>query len=225
MITKRLNSVLAERMGVSRRQADALISSGRVFVGGKTAVTGQKVEESAEIKVGGRTVPDKKPHTTIHFHKPVGYVSSRRRQGSAQTIYDILPAKYHELKPAGRLDKDSSGLMVLSSDGQLIYRLTHPSFEKEKVYLIELDQPLTDAGRAKIESGVELDDGISRLELDGDLNRWVVRMHEGRNRQIRRTFDRIGYNVVALHRLQLANHHLGDLKPGQWLEVKIGSTP
>lgn len=217
----RLNAAIAQRMGISRRQADQLISAGNITVNGKHASFGQQVASADSITIDGKVLPVAQAHKTILFHKPVGYVSSRKQQGSAQTMYALLPKEFYDLKPAGRLDKDSSGLMLLSSDGQLIYRLTHPSFEKIKTYSIMLDQPLTDAGRDKIESGVDLSDGISKLQLKGSGKHWEVRMHEGRNRQIRRTFDAIGYRVEKLHRVSLGDYQLPKgLQPGEYTVVK-----
>src|SRR5690606_28032606 len=129
---------------------------------------------------------------TIMLNKPVGYVVSRAGQGS-RTIYDLLPPEYHHLKPIGRLDKDSSGLLLLTNDGQLAQDLTHPQYQKIKIYEVELNiPPLQPHRETSSNHGVELDHGNSRLILDpleDDGGRsWRFTMHEGRNRQIRRTF-------------------------------------
>jgi 23S rRNA pseudouridine2605 synthase len=153
------------------------------------------------------------------LNKPVGYVCSRNGQGS-KTVYDLLPPEYQQLKTVGRLDKDSSGLLLLTNDGQLAQELTHPSQQKRKVYEVTLDKPLQPLHRQMIsDHGVSLEDGPSKLELerqhDGDDTKWIVTMHEGRNRQIRRTFAALGYEVIQLHRTKFGNYQLGTLQKGK----------
>ena len=142
--------------------------------------------------------------------------ASREGQGS-HTSYDILPPEYSQLKPVGRLDKDSSGLLLLTNDGQLAQTLTHPSHHKTKVYEVKLNKPLAPLHRQMIS------DGVSQLELErlkaGDDTAWRVRMHEGRNRQIRRTFLALGYSVNALHRTHFGEYALGDLPSGACKEL------
>lgn len=153
------------------------------------------------------------------FNKPPGYVVGRDGQGS-ETIYDLLPPEYQQLNPIGRLDKYSSGLLLLSNDGQLAQELTHPSKQKIKVYEILLDKPLQALHRQMIsDHGITLEDGVSKLLLErqkeGDDIAWIVTMHEGRNRQIRRTFESLGYRVTHLHRTQFGDYFLGDLAKGK----------
>lgn len=161
---------------------------------------------------------------TIMLNKPVGYVCSRAGQGS-QTIYDLLPPKYHSLNPVGRLDKNSSGLLLLTNDGALAHELTHPSRQKIKVYEVTLDQPLQPLHRQMIsDHGVTLDDGPSKFELErlteSDDTQWKVIMTEGRNRQIRRTFAALGYEVIALHRTHFGPYTLGTLASGKTQAVE-----
>jgi 23S rRNA pseudouridine2605 synthase len=131
----------------------------------------------------------------------------------------LLPAAYHRLKPVGRLDKDSSGLLLLTDDGQLANQLTHPSYQKVKVYQVQLDRNLTNADQEAIEAGVKLEDGLSRLGLSGRGNNWQVQMSEGRNRQIRRTFEALGYRVIKLHRTGFGPASLAELPAGAYREV------
>ena len=157
---------------------------------------------------------------TILLHKPVGYVVSRNGQGST-TIYNLLPPALAHLKPVGRLDKDSSGLLLLTTDGQLAQQLTHPKFQKRKVYMVRLNKLLADLDTAKLHSGVLLEDGISHLEVRPatTARTYRVRMYEGRNRQIRRTFAALGYQVQRLHRTQFGDYSLGTLASGAYREV------
>jgi 23S rRNA pseudouridine2605 synthase len=214
----RINKYVAQATGLSRRAADAAIESGRVSVNGKTPESGQQVTGTDTVTLDNAPITPDVNTLTIILNKPVGYVVSRDGQGS-RTIYDLLPPDMHRLKPVGRLDKDSSGLLLMTNDGQLAYELTHPKFEKIKKYKIALNRDLTEVDFEKItHTGVELDDGASRFELESmndQLKEWKVEMKEGRNRQIRRTFEALGYNVVKLHRTHFGDYELGSLAIGK----------
>lgn len=211
----RINRFVALASGCSRRQADALIAEGRVSLNGRTAIAGNEVKPNDTVTLDGKSLHVPVQHVTLLLNKPAGYVTSRRGQGS-RTVYDLLPKRLHGLKPVGRLDKESSGLLLMTTDGNLAYRLTHPSFQKPKVYEVTLDKPLTPADRERLEAGTTLDDGLSRLQLHGSGRRWTVRLHEGRNRQIRRTFAAAGYRVMSLNRRQFGDYTLGSLPSGQY---------
>ncbi len=213
----RINKYIALSTGISRRAADAAIEQGRVLVNGARPQPGHDVIDTDMVTLGGKTItPASK--TTIMLNKPVDYVVSRDGQG-ARTIYNLLPEEYHHLKPVGRLDKESSGLLLLTNDGDLANELTHPSNRKRKVYEVSLLSSLQPLHRQMIgEIGIQLEDGASRLGLErqqeGNDKDWVVTMYEGRNRQIRRTFTALRYTVVKLHRTNFGDYTLGDLKPG-----------
>lgn len=216
----RINKYTALATGMSRRAADIVISEQRVQINGITATNGDDVQATDAVLLDGKPISAAVDLITIRLHKPVGYVCSRNGQGS-ETIYDLLPTEYHQLKPVGRLDKDSSGLLLLTNDGQLAQQLTHPSHHKTKVYEVTLDQPLQPLHRQMIsDHGVLLDDGASKLALarqhDNDEASWIVTMHEGRNRQIRRTFASLGYTVTRLHRTNFGSYSLGDLAAGDY---------
>lgn len=220
----RLNKFIALTTGMGRRPADQAVASGRVRVNGEIATLGQEVNTTDRVTLDGvgLTVPSQAT-ATIVLNKPAGYVVSRNGQGSA-TIYELLPPEYHHLKPVGRLDKDSSGLLLLTDDGQLAFELTHPSRQKQKIYEVTLDKPLPPLHRQMIiDYGIMLDDGPSKFLLerlhDGDETQWQITMHEGRNRQIRRTFKALGYGVVKLHRTQFGTYKLGSLGPGRYAVV------
>lgn len=225
--SQRLNKYLALVLGISRREADELIAQGKVSIAGKTASLGAQFLGGSEIKVSGRVVSETPViKRLIMLHKPVGYVSSRRSQGSSQTIYDLLPDDFRVLKPVGRLDRDSSGLLLLTNDGDFAHRMTHPSFRKTKVYRIKLDRDLEHLHQQMISDfGINLEDGHSQLSLmiasDKTRKEWWVTMHEGRNRQIRRTFAALGYTVTRLHRTEFGNYSLGDLKRGAYRELEL----
>lgn len=219
---QRLNKFVALALGVSRRQADELIEQGKVTVNDQPAKLGQRITTTDIIHYGNKPLTAQ-AHQLILLHKPVGYLCSRASQGGVPTIYELLPTNLHHLKPVGRLDKDSSGLILLTNDGDFAHQMTHPSFYKMKRYLVTLDRPLQPLHRQMINDfGVQLPDGPSRLTLErqheGDEHRWIVQMSEGRNRQIRRTFAALGYTVTKLHRTDFGNYSLGSIKRGEFTE-------
>lgn len=217
----RLNKHLALQLGISRREADNLINAGSVTVNGTSATLGARFNEGDAIAVNGKPIGSDQPLEYLALNKPVGYVCSRKAQGDNPTIYALLPQKYHHLKPVGRLDRDSSGLILLTNDGDFAFRMTHPKFVKTKVYKVRLNADLEPLHQQMISDfGVQLEDGTSQLSLqrlnDASRKEWEVTMHEGRNRQIRRTFAALGYDVKKLHRTQFGNYSLGDIKPGEY---------
>jgi 23S rRNA pseudouridine2605 synthase len=212
----RLNQYIALHTGISRRSADRLIKEGRVLVNGQTPLIGHSVSEHDKVEVSGLKIKHKVKLITILLNKPTGYVCSRNGQGSS-TIYELIPEELHHLKPVGRLDKDSSGLLLMTNDGHLANDLTHPSRQKQKVYLVELDRQLSPEDAKKIEDGINLEDGLSQLnlkQLKGGIIE--VKIYEGRNRQIRRTFAAVDYKVEKLHRTHFGNYSLKLLPSGKW---------
>ncbi len=230
----RLNKFLAESLGISRREADNAIAAGQVLVDGEAAELGARLEvpdgdghtidKLPKVCYNGRVVPFLREYTYLALNKPAGYVCSRRRQGEFPTIYELLPPKYQGLKTVGRLDRDTSGLILLTNDGDFAFRMTHPKFVKTKIYEVELDRPLEPLHQQEISDfGIEIGDGISRLGLEKqseDRRSWRVFMSEGRNRQIRRTFGALGYTVVRLHRTDFGNYQLSGLPEGEFIEVR-----
>lgn len=161
----RLNKFIAQATGLSRRAADMAIEQGRVAINGQKADLGQEVDPSDVVALDKRAITPAVKSITIMLNKPVGYVCSRNGQGS-KTVYDLLPPEYHQLKPVGRLDKDSSGLLLLTNDGDLAYELTHPSKQKTKVYEVALDKLLEPLHQQMISDfGVMLEDGLSKFQV------------------------------------------------------------
>lgn len=218
----RINKFVALATGLSRRKADELIGRGEVTVNDQPPQQGQDITSTDVVRLGKRIIEAPVSTTTILFNKPTGYVVSREGQGS-HTIYDLLPREYHNLKPIGRLDKYSSGLLLLTNDGNLANELTHPRQQKQKIYEVTIDTPLAPLHRQMIsDHGIQLDDGLSKLQLerlkDGHDTAWRITMHEGRNRQIRRTFNALGYRVKTLHRTQFGPYTLST-KSGAYVQV------
>lgn len=213
----RLNKFIALATGLSRRAADQAIGDGRVAVNGLVAQKGTQVHPTDDIRLDEELLKIPGDKTLVMVNKPRGYVCSRRGQGS-RTIYDLLPGSLKQLKPVGRLDKDSTGLILLTNDGDLANKLTHPRFKKEKIYEIRLDKPLAPADQKRVLKGVQLEDGTSQFSKLAHLSglTYKVSLQEGRNRQIRRTFAALGYKVVRLHRTKFGVYELGGLKSGDF---------
>lgn len=220
----RLNKYLALRLGISRREADNMISAKKVVLNGLVAELGMRFNEGDELIVNGQKINNQIEYKYFMLNKPVGYICSRKQQGNSPTIYSLLPKELTDLKPVGRLDRDSSGLILLTNDGDFAYHMTHPKFFKTKIYQVALDRDLEPLHQQMISDyGIDLQDGVSKLTLERmEDNRryWTVTMHEGRNRQIRRTFAALGYSVVKLHRTNFGNYTLDNLKFGEFKSVK-----
>ena len=222
----RLNKFLAERLGVSRREADNLISSGKITVNRKTATLGTKIDKKSKVFYNNKLVPYETSYSYIGFHKPIGYVCSRHAQGNTPTIYELLPEQFRQLKTVGRLDKNSSGLILLTNDGDFAYQMTHPKFHKTKIYEVELNRVLEPLHQQMISDfGVLLDDGPSKFLVIHDdsvsQSHYIVKLTEGRNRQIRRTFAALGYKVTKLHRTHFGKYELGNLASGKYDIIKL----
>jgi 23S rRNA pseudouridine2605 synthase len=220
----RINKFVAASSLLSRRAADQAVLDGRVLINGAVATAGSTAEESDHVTLDGRAITPSVKTTTLLLNKPIGFVCSRRGQGS-HTIYELLPDEYQHLNPIGRLDKDSSGILVMTNDGQLSQILSHPSYSKTKVYEIRLGKSLLPLHHQMIANhGIELEDGNSRLGLermvDGDDHQWRVTMQEGRNRQIRRTFESLGYAVVRLKRTAFGQYELAQLRDAAYQVIE-----
>jgi len=218
----RLNKFLAENTVLSRRKADTAIENGRVKINQVVATLGATVNEKDIVLLDGLPVEVKPGKSiTLLLNKPVGYVCSRNGQGS-RTVYDLLPEKYHSLNIAGRLDKDSSGLVVLTTDGALLNELTHPSSTKEKVYTVTVDRTITPKDRNLLLSGVDIgDERKSSFKLLKNISHtsYEVVLEEGRNRQIRRSFEALDYKVTGLHREKIGKFQLGKIKPKEIIVI------
>jgi len=219
----RLNKYIALYSDLSRRKADEAIEEGRVAVNRSPAVQGMKVDDEDRVFLDKKLLiaVAKKP-SIILLHKPIGYVCSKDGQGSP-TVYDLLSKGMQNLNVAGRLDKDSSGLVVMTDDGQLMQELTHPTNDKEKIYIVELSTPLADGMVAKLANGVDISDSrLSKLIVipQPAPNTYHVSIQEGRNRQIRRSFEALGYHVVSLHRTQLGPYEIENLVPKQFRVIQ-----
>ena len=222
----RLNKYLAKNCNMSRREADTLIESGKVCINGRVARIGDKKMPDDRVTINKRDVVEQKL-IYLALNKPVGYVCSKKHQDDTPTIYELLPKKYQSLKSVGRLDKNSSGLILLTNDGDFAFRMTHPKFAKQKHYRVVIDRELEPLHQQMISDfGIQLSDGRSQMSLvriGEGRKKWEVIISEGRNRQIRRTFDALGYKVITLHRFQFGLYQLADLPEGGYVEIERGN--
>ncbi len=214
----RINKFIAQNTHLSRRQADEAIASARITINSKTASIGDTIKTDDVITLDNKVISGSSENLTILLNKPIGYVCSRDGQGSP-TVYDLLPKKYEYLNIAGRLDKDSCGLVILTSDGDLLYELTHPSKDKEKVYEIELNEQLSDSDIKQLTTGVDIgDERPSKFAKIEELKskKYKVTLEEGRNRQIRRSLESIQKNILSLKRIKHADFLLDNIIEGKY---------
>lgn len=215
-MTTRINKYLAEHGYCSRREADRLIGSGKVLVNGRPARLGDTVSGTDEVRVLGRAVKRRADKVYIILNKPVGLITTTDTRKKDNVISHI--GCKERVFPVGRLDVNSSGLLLLTNDGELALRLMHPRYEHEKEYTVETRGQVRDADLARMRKGVLLDDGPTlpaKARRFSD-RKFAITLREGRNRQIRRMCEALGYPVASLKRTGLGPLTLGTLKPGAW---------
>ena len=218
--TLKLNKYIAQCGVCSRRKADELILSGVVFVNGKKVENlGEVVTSKDKVVVDGNLIkPDN--FVYIRFYKPAGYITSLNDEKGRKTIYDILPEEVKNLKPVGRLDKDSSGLLIMTNDGDFINSLTHPKVKIPKVYKVVVEGKMTRQKVLELEKGIEIEKGkIAYAQVDcvdvlSDTTVLQITLYQGLNRQIRKMCQAVGHKVVTLKRIKHANVLLDGLKRG-----------
>lgn len=221
----RLNKFLAACGIASRRDCDKLIAEGRVCVNGKAAVLGVDVSDSDCVTVDGRQVTLKKNEYYI-LNKPKGYLSTVSDDKGRRTVLDLLPSNVGRIYPVGRLDYDSEGLLILTTDGELAQRLTHPSNEVPKTYLVKIEGTATEATLNPIRSGVEIDGGYVTkkckahiVETNKDYTKIHITITEGKNREIRKMFAAIGREVTLLKRIKVGELTLRGLNRGAYRKL------
>lgn len=214
----RLQKFLAKAGVCSRREAENRIAAGRVRVNeAVVTVMGTKVDpEKDRVAVDGKPVALAEAPVYIMLNKPAGYISSCRH-GDSAIVLDLVDVD-ERVFPVGRLDKDSTGLLLLTNDGEIHNRLAHPSFDHEKEYVVEVRRAITDAALERMAAGILLDGKMTRPARvrRESQNAFRIILYEGRKRQIRRMVEAAGNEVTRLHRVRMAGLRLGDLPPGEW---------
>lgn len=219
----RLQAYLARAGVASRRASEDLIRAGRVQVNGRLAELGMSVDASVDtIEVDGRVITPQRLQWIV-VHKPRGYVTTRDDPEGRKTVYDLLPDHLRHLFHVGRLDRDSSGLLLLTNDGESAHRLLHPRYGTTKEYYVDVEGEPTEQDLRQLVRGVRLEDGIAkaesaafRTETKPGIVRVAVVMREGKRREVRRMFDSIGFPVRRLFRRRFGPIDIGRLAPGEW---------
>jgi len=221
---ERLQKIISAAGVASRRAAEELIASGRVRVNGQVVTElGSKADASKDhIKVDGKLINPKQPMTYIMLNKPAGYVTTMSDPEGRPTVQDLMKGVKVRVYPVGRLDYNTEGMLIMTNDGDFAHVVTHPKHELPKTYLAKIKGVLDDKAIESLETGVYLDDGktapakVKKVRKE-EANSWVeITIHEGRKRQVRRMFDRVGRSVIKLKRTKTGNLMLGDLPEGSF---------
>ncbi len=223
----RLNKYLADRGICSRRKADELIEAGEVIVNGAVATVGQKVEDTDEVHLKGQAVAVEKPKPLyLALNKPVGIITSVDPKARDNVI--SLLGINDRVFPIGRLDVASSGLLLLTNDGRLSEHVTHPRYEHEKEYVVTVDRDIDDGALDQMRSGITILGSMTQpatvVRVPGRTRSFHITLKEGRNRQIRRMCEALGYRVVKLNRIRVMNILLGELEEGKWRNLTEAET-
>ena len=221
--------IIADFGIASRRAAESLIERGAVRVNGEIVTTlGTKADPDLDqIEVAGRLLNQRSIHRYFIFHKPLGVTTTLRDPHAKKTVADYFEDIPERLFPAGRLDQDSTGLLLMTNDGNLVHKLTHPSFGIEKHYRVTINRVVAPEDIRKLEQGIDLggeQTAPCRVEINSQKKARTelsIVLHEGKKRQIRRMIDRIGGRVIGLHRYQYGPLALGDLKSGKRKELTL----
>ena len=222
----RLQKYLADCGINSRRKCEELIIEKKVTVNGKIAELGIKVNPEKDIiEYDGKKVINKKDdYTYILLNKPIGVVTTVKDQFKRETVLDLVKTNTR-LVPVGRLDMYTSGALILTDDGEFVYKITHPKYEVEKTYNVTLKGIVTENNIEDLKNGVEISDGyitkkaevrILKIDKEKNISRIEIKIHEGKNRQVRKMCEAIGKKVLALHRAKIGNLDVKDLKIGTW---------
>ena len=218
----RINKFLAEQGVASRRGCDEIVAEGRVTINGKVAKAGDDVTPSDTVMLDGKTLSHKVKYEYYLLNKPKGYVCTVSDDKGRKTVMDLLPAGAGRVFPVGRLDYDTEGMLILTNDGELAYRLTAPQSEITKTYLVRIEGSITDIQLNRLRAGVEIERGVvtkkckvTVMETNKKYTKLHVVLTEGKNREIRRMFEVVGKNVDFLKRIRIGELTLSGLDRGK----------
>ena len=221
----RLNKFLAHYAGISRREADAEIEKGLVLLNGEKPNLGVKIDpEKDQVKYKGELVTEDEQKVYWLVYKPVGFISTSKDTHGRPEVTSMVKTK-HRIYPVGRLDAESEGLVLLTNDGDLTYKITHPRFHVPKLYHVRVSPKLMSKDIDKLTEGVMSEgkllkaSSVKVLPSKGDISFISIQLHEGRKRQIRRMLRELGYKVDALKRVAIGSIEIGDMKPGDRREL------
>lgn len=223
MTEMRLQKYLAEAGVASRRKSEDLIVQGRVEVNGaKIIELGTRVVPGDIVKVDGKAVRREEKQVYIMLNKPAGFVTTSKDQFSRKTVLDLIQGVEERIYPVGRLDYETSGLLLLTNDGELAFKLTHPGHQIEKVYQARISGFLDEKEIKSLEKGIKIEDYVTApakvrlVEKLTDGSVWEITIHEGRNRQVRKMFEALGRTVLKLRRVATGPLKLEGLEEGKW---------
>lgn len=224
----RLQKYMADCGVASRRRCEEYISNGMTKVNGKIVTElGVKVNPSKDvIEYNGKRIENNKKNGNVYIllNKPIGYVTTVKDQFKRQTVIDLVKGVKERIVPVGRLDMYTSGALILTNDGEFVYKVTHPKYEIEKTYVATVSGIVQNEAIEKLENGVKIEDYITKpakvkiLKIDHEkrISRIEITIHEGKNREVRKMCEAVGYKVLALHRSKIGNLNVKDLKIGEW---------
>lgn len=219
---ERLQKYMAACGVASRRKSEEIIEEGRVKVNGKVVKSVIMIDtEKDQVEVDGKIIRKEEKKVYIMLNKPTGIITSSKDQFHRKTVVDIIDVE-ERVFPVGRLDFDTSGLIILTNDGDVAYKMTHPSHEIDKVYIADVNGVPTLEEMEWFKRGLKIEDYITSpaeiriLKENGIRSTLEIKIHEGRNRQVRKMCDRIGHGVISLKRVKVGNIFLGDLGEGEW---------
>ncbi len=224
----RLQKYMAECGVASRRKCEEYIIQGLAKVNGKTITElGMKINPKKDIvEYNGKKLESNNENSKVYIllNKPIGYVTTVKDQFRRLTVLDLIKGVNERLVPVGRLDMYTSGALILTNDGEFVYKVTHPKYEIEKTYIATVSGIIQPEAIEKLKYGVEIEDYITKpakvkiLKTDAtkNISRIEITIHEGKNREVRKMCEAVGYKVIALHRSKIENLNVKDLKIGQW---------
>ena len=222
----RLQKYMAECGVASRRKAEEYILDGKVQVNGKIVTElGTKINPNKDVVYfNNRKIENEGKNVYILLNKPIGYVTTTKDQFDRETVLDLIKNVKGRVVPVGRLDMYTSGALILTNDGNFTYKITHPSHEINKTYIATIRGIITEEEVNKLKNGVKIDDyttrpakvKIMKTDVEKNISRIEITIHEGKNRQVRKMCEAIGRNVMALHRTKIGDINVKDLKIGEW---------
>jgi len=218
----RLNKYMAQAGLCSRREADRYIAAGQVYINGLKAQMGQLVQPGDKVTIGAKELHDNAKKVVLAWYKPIGVTCTEKDPHAKRKIGDVFSYPVR-VTYAGRLDKDSEGLLIMTNDGNLIQRMMRGTYGHEKEYVVKVDRLLTESFRDNMEQGIYLKElerttMPCRVTLEGKYT-FRITLTQGLNRQIRRMCEALGYQVKSLKRVRVVNIELGNLKPGEYREI------
>lgn len=227
---QRLNKYIASSGLCSRRKADEFIESGQVSVNGKIVTElGYQIGKNDKVLINNKQIKPLKLEY-YRFYKPAGYITTSEDEKGRKTIYDVIPPELKKLKPIGRLDRESTGLIIMTNDGDLINEMTHPSIKIPKIYMVTINGKITPEDGKKMFDGLEIEDDAGNkktafaevfpIEITNKESTLRVTLYQGINRQIRKMFALLGFEVISLKRVQHATITLVGIKKGQIKPMK-----